>query len=135
MNVSMNPNYIEDLNGSDYVCMTRSTPQSVSKLAALNPVSMNTTNNHRVSPTNTANMPAPMQLTSKNLQTLQQEQLNASNRSQLASSEVDKASSTSPTPSQLSNSSNKRTFNILFYSSRVDIEPFYFIYFILNFVL
>lgn len=111
MNVSMNPNYIEDLNGSDYVCMTRSTPQSVSKLAALNPVSMNATNIHRVSPTNnttTANMPAPMQLTSKNLQTLQQEQLNASNRSQLASSEADQASSTSPTPSQLSNNSNKR---------------------------
>lgn len=111
MNVSMNPNYIEDLNGSDYVCMTRSTPQSVSKLAALNPVSMTTANNHRVSPTNnttTANMPAAMQLTSKNLQTLQQEQLNASNRSQLASSEIDQASSTSPTPSQLSNSSSQR---------------------------
>lgn len=111
MNVSMNPNYIEDLNGSDYVCMTRATPQSASKLAALNPVSMNTTNNHRASPTNsttTANMPAAMQLTSKNLQTLQQEQLNASNRSQLASSDVDKASSTSPTPSQMSNSSSIR---------------------------
>lgn len=114
MNVSMNPNYIEDLNGSDYVCMTRATPQAASKLAALNPVSMNTTNNHRASPTNstnsttTANMPAAMQLTSKNLQTLQQEQLNASNRSQLASSDADKASSTSPTPSQMSNSSSIR---------------------------
>lgn len=135
MNVSMNPNYIEDLNGSDYVCMTRSTPQSISKLAAMNPVS---TNNHRASPTNssnnnannnnnnnsaTANMPAAMQLTSKNLQTLQQEQMNASNnRSQLASSEIDKASSTSPTPSQLSNNSNKRKprtqcaiFNLVFF--------------------
>lgn len=116
MNVSMNPNYIEDLNGSDYVCMTRSTPQSASKLAALNPVTMNTTNNHRASPTNnttsSTNMPAPMQLTSKNLQTLQQEQLNASNRSQIAASDVDKASSTSPTPSQLSNNSNKRKINV-----------------------
>lgn len=108
----MNPNYIEDLNGSDYVCMTRSTPQAASKLAALNPIAAG---NHRASPTNnnhtaTANMPAAMQLTSKNLQTLQQqEQMNASNnRSQLASSEIDKASSTSPTPSQLSNNSNKR---------------------------
>lgn len=104
MNVSMNPNYIEDLNGSDYVCMTRSTPQSVSKLASLNAVPTA----HRASPINsTATNPA-MQLTSKNLQTLQQEQLNASNRSQLNAIEVEKATSISPTPSQLSNNSNKR---------------------------
>lgn len=49
-----------------------------------------------------------MQLTSKNLQTLQQEQLNASNRSQLNPIEAEKATSISPTPSQLSNNSNKR---------------------------
>lgn len=125
MNVSMNPNYIEDLNGSDYVCMTRSTPQSASKLAALNPIAMNSTNNHRVSPTNSTaatNSPA-MQLTSKNLQTLQQEHLNASNRSQLASSEIDKASSTSPTPSQLSNNSNKR--KLLLYLNRTYTRNFF----------
>lgn len=112
MNVSMNPNYIEDLNGSDYVCMTRSTPQSISKLAALNPISISQSTNHVSSPTNiatTANVPhTAMQLTSKNLQTLQQEQLNASNRSQMSASEMEKSSSTSPTPSQLSNNSNKR---------------------------
>lgn len=104
MNVSMNPNYIEDLNGSDYVCMTRSAPQSVSKLASLNPVSISAT--HRASPTNSlppASNATAMQLTSKNLQTLQQEQLNASNRL-----EVEKATSVSPTPSQLSSNSNKR---------------------------
>lgn len=106
MNVSMNPNYIEDLN-NDYVCMTRSTPQSVSKLAALNAVPTA----HRASPINSvpiANNPTAMQLTSKNLQTLQQEQLNASNRSQLNPSETEKATSISPTPSQLSSNSNKR---------------------------
>lgn len=111
MNVSMNPNYIEDLNGSDYVCMTRSAPQSISKLAALNPILISQSTNHVTSPTNiatTANAPTAMQLTSKNLQTLQQEQLNASNRSQLNPSEIEKSSSTSPTPSQLSNNSNKR---------------------------
>lgn len=105
MNVSMNPNYIEDLNGSDYVCMTRSTPQSVSKLASLNAVPVA----QRESPNN---MPVPataMQLTSKNLQTLQQEQMNA-NRSQLSESE--RTHSISPTPSQLSNNSNKRKLHI-----------------------
>lgn len=107
MNVSMNPNYIEDLNGSDYVCMTRSTPQSVSKLASLSAVPTA----HRASPINnvqTANNPTAMQLTSKNLQTLQQEQLNASNRSQLNPAEAEQATSISPTPSQLSSNSNKR---------------------------
>lgn len=100
----MNPSYIEDLNGSDYVCMTRSTPQAVSKLAALNPVSLPTSQN-TVKVSNNNNSTA-MQLTSKNLQTLQQEQLNAGN----LSNDIEiKASSISPTPSQLSNnSSNKR---------------------------
>lgn len=31
----MNPNYIEDFNGSDYVCMTRAVPQSASKFAPM----------------------------------------------------------------------------------------------------
>lgn len=79
----MNPNYIEDLNGSDYVCMTRSTPQSVSKLTSLNPISVNQSINLGASPTNNSsavNISTAMQLTSKNLQTLQQEQLNATQR-------------------------------------------------------
>lgn len=91
----MNPNYIEDLNGSDYVCMTRTTPQTTPKLAALNTTNMSTA-------------PTAMQLTSKNLQTLQQEQLNASNRSQINLSESERTKSISPTPSQLSSNSNKR---------------------------
>lgn len=112
MNVSMNPNYIEDLNGSDYVCMTRSNPQAASKLASLNPILISQSINRGASPANsmqTAIVPAAMQLTSKNLQTLQQEQLNASNRSQLNTAS-EKSASTSPTPSQLSNNSNKRKF-------------------------
>ncbi|XP_031622786.1 LIM domain-containing protein jub [Contarinia nasturtii] len=107
MNVSMNPNYIEDLNGSDYVCMTRSAPQSVSKMASLNAISTG----HRASPTSnmpTANSSTAMQLTSKNLQTLQQEQLNASNRSQINPSDSEITKSISPTPSQLSSNSNKQ---------------------------
>lgn len=108
MNVSMNPNYIEDLNGSDYVCMTRSTPQAASKLISLSPMPISSTSNQCTSSANTTSTPTAMQLTSKNLQTLQQEQLGANNRSQLNPNESEKATSTSPTPSQLSNNSNKR---------------------------
>lgn len=108
MNVSMNPNYVGDYNGSDYVCMTRSTPQSVSKLTSLNTVSTA----HGASPTDDMppanNNTTAMKLTSKNLQTLQQEQLNASNRSQINPSEAERTNSISPTPSQLSSNSNKR---------------------------
>lgn len=105
----MNPSYNEDLNGSDYVCMTRSTAQSVSKLASLNPVSPATGQNIVRPLTSNNNNSTAMQLTSKNLQTLQQEQLNAGN----LTNDIEKASSISPTPSQLSNnSSNKREFLI-----------------------
>lgn len=130
MNISINPNYIEEINGSDYVCMTRSTPQNVSKLASLNTVSLPPTYNQKPS-TNIANSTMPinvsspkhtataansstMQLTSKNLQTLQQqEHLATSNMSQLSANsvnEIEKASSISPTPSQVSSGSNKRKY-------------------------
>lgn len=113
MNVSINPNYIEDLNSSDYVCMTRSAPQSVSKLAPMNPIPL-TTNSKAVSHLPVSNSAGAMKLTSKNLQTLQQEQLNANNLSHFNVPNVndfEKASSISPTPSQLSNNSNKREQN------------------------
>lgn len=56
----------------------------------------------------TATNSAAMQLTSKNLQTLQQEHLNANKSQQLNPSEARKSTSISPTPSQLSSNSNNR---------------------------
>lgn len=110
MNAPLNPNYIEDVNGSDYVCMTRATPQSASKMASLNPVSTLSANSQPTTSNSTA-----LQLTSKNLQTLQQEHLNAGNsRSQLNPSDVDKSTSISPTPSQVSNNSNNREYQMHF---------------------
>lgn len=110
MNVSMNPNYMDDLNGSDYVCMTRSTPQAVSKLAALNPANMNA--NVAKSVSTPPSDSVSMKLTSKNLQTLQHEQLNSTESpppSPYAANDNDRASSVAS--SQLSNnSSTKRTF-------------------------
>lgn len=124
MNISINPNYIEDFNGSDYVCMTRSTPQASSKLAAMVPVppyspkstinsSSTTVGNPKHLPSGSvlsSDNPNAMLLTSKNLQTLQQQEQLATNMSQLnvGGSASEKASSVSPTPSQLSSGSNKR---------------------------
>lgn len=138
MNMSMNPNYIEDFNGSDYVCMTRSIPQSVSKLAAMTTVPSAGVSQHyppkmaiATSSTTATGSPkhmqsnsvssidkpivgtasAGMQLTSKNLQTLQQQEQLASNAAtQLqigGGSASEKATSVSPTPSQLSSGSSK----------------------------
>lgn len=138
MNMSMNPNYIEDFNGSDYVCMTRSIPQSVSKLAAMTTVASVGVSQHyspkltiATSSTTATGSPkhmqsnsvssidqpivgtasAGMQLTSKNLQTLQQQEQLASNAAaqlQIGGGSVsEKATSVSPTPSQLSSGSSK----------------------------
>lgn len=137
MNISMNPNYIEDINGSDYVCMTRSIPQSVSNLAAMTTVpsagtavlytpkmtiatsSATITGSPRHVQSNSVSsasvdkpaMAAPsiaMKLTSKNLQTLQQQEQLASNPMGMGiSSMSEKATSVSPTPSQLSSGSSK----------------------------
>lgn len=121
MNVSMNPNYIEDLNASDYVCMTRSASQSMSKLAPLNMVATPPLPNSKVMSIAQAPVSSTaMKLTSKNLQTLQQEQLNSNSLSQFSVSSVndfEKASSTSPTPSQLSNNSNKRECSLIQHSA------------------
>lgn len=109
MNVSMNPNYMDDMNGSDYVCMTRVAPQAVSKLAALNPVPMPPANINASMNANAVKMAATppsdsvsMKLTSKNLQTLQHEQLNAT-ETPYAANDNDRASSVAS--SQISNSS------------------------------
>lgn len=145
MNISMNPNYIEDFNGSDYVCMTRSIPQSASKLAAMitvpsvgvsqhylpkmtiatsstaataSPKHMLSNSVSSIDNQNVGTASAAMQLTSKNLQTLQQQEQLASNAAaQLqisGSSASEKATSVSPTPSQLSSGSSKWNANVLF---------------------
>lgn len=136
--MSMNPNYIEDFNGSDYVCMTRSIPQSVSKLAAMTTVPSVGVSQHyspkmtiATSSTTATGSPkhtqsnsvssidkpivgtasAGMQLTSKNLQTLQQQEQLASNAAAKlqanSNASSEKATSVSPTPSQLSSGSSK----------------------------
>lgn len=132
--MSMNPNYIEDFNGSDYVCMTRSIPQSVSKLAAMTTVpSVGYSPKLTIATSSTTATGSPkhmqsqsvssidnpivgtasagMQLTSKNLQTLQQQEQLASNAAaqlQLGcTAPSEKATSVSPTPSQLSSGSSK----------------------------
>lgn len=113
MNVSMNPNYIEDLS-SDYVCMTRA-PQTATKLSSINPVSAVScaSTTKLINQSAVCNPSTALKLTSNNLKTLQQEHLNANNISQYTVPSVndfDKASSVSPTPSQLSNSSNNSKF-------------------------
>lgn len=106
-NASMNPHYMDDLNGSDYVCMTRSAPQAVSKLAALNPVPLASNLNANV----VKSAPTPpsdsvsMKLTSKNLQTLQHEHLNSSD-STYSANDNDRPSSVAS--SQLSNNSSTK---------------------------
>lgn len=144
--MSMNPNYIEDFNGSDYVCMTRSIPQSVSKLAAMTTVPSSAGVSQHYAPkmtiatssTTSTGSPkhmqsnsvssidkpivgtasAGMQLTSKNLQTLQQQEQLASNAAaqlQIGSGAAsEKATSVSPTPSQLSSGSSKCTIDFAF---------------------
>lgn len=105
----MNPNYMDDLNGSDYVCMTRSAPQAVSKLAALNPVPLSANMSLNANAIKMAATPpgdsVSMKLTSKNLQTLQHEQLNATELP-YAANDNDRASSVAS--SQLSNNSLSR---------------------------
>lgn len=116
MNVSMNPNYIEDLS-SDYVCMTRA-PQTATKLSSMNPVSAVScaSTSKLINQSAVCSPSTALKLTNTNLKTLQQEHLNANNISQYtvpSVSDFDKASSVSPTPSQLSNNSNNSMFTTL----------------------
>lgn len=118
---AMSPNYLEEINGSDYVCMTRATPQSASKLAPLNMIpsptytpmiSVSVPSTTATSPSRatsfsvstSSNLPsysigAETPLTSKNLRAFQQEQ---------STTGVNPSPSVSPALSQMSNSSNKR---------------------------
>lgn len=110
MNVSMNPNYIEDLS-SDYVCMTRA-PQAATKPSSMNPVSAVScaSTTKLINQSTVCNSSTALKLTSNNLKTLQQEHLNANNISQYTVPSVndfDKASSVS------SDSSNNSKFTAL----------------------
>lgn len=114
----MNPNYIEDFNGSDYVCMTRAMPQSATKFAPMlttqvpQPPKKNLATS---SPTSVANAKHAGVTSSATIEpatastaklpsytSLPAPQSFASNTS------PENVTSVSPTPSQLSTGSNKR---------------------------
>lgn len=115
----INPNYLEEINGSDYVCMTRANPQLTSKLTQIDKVSSPTyaamisvsvpsaaaaagSPKHATSllANNSPSKNNDHQLTSQNLRELQQ--------SQGQNTGLEKPSCVSPSPSQQSNNSNKR---------------------------
>lgn len=115
----INPNYLEEINGSDYVCMTRANPQMTPKLTPVDKISSPTyapmisvsvpsaaaaagSPKHATSLSANTNSPSrnnEHQLTSQNLRALQQSQTPTG---------YEKPACVSPSPSQQSNNSNKR---------------------------
>lgn len=116
----MNPNYIEDFNGSDYVCMTRAAPQSATKfapmlhtlappppkknLATSSPTAAAAISVKHAAISNSATIEPATSSTAKlpSYTTLPAPQSLATNTS------TENVTSVSPTPSQLSTGSNKR---------------------------
>ena len=112
-NVSISSNYIDDFNGSDYVCMTRGAPQTASKLtASLSPTSSPYTNIVTSSP---ASFGSPKHVSgtvtnAENRSGLSQQPPlppppNQSSLSGATANQHETLTSVSPTPSQLSSSS------------------------------
>lgn len=106
MKAPMSPAYLDDLNGSDYVCMTRATPKLASKLTEVFPSYPTSPTTGKVGASSSISVAKeqnnPNFLNSKNLKTLQQEQ------DAMLNPGMQHSDSVSPTPSQMSSGSHKK---------------------------